>query len=216
MSSVPFVTVEGVDGSGKSSHIEAIAKEMREAGWEVVIVREPGGTVVGEKIRDIILNEKMEPDSQILLAFASRSILMDTVIRPNLARGVAVLCDRGTDSTYAYQVAGERGNHEMVVQLEKEIQRGLAPTATLIFDLPVEISRERLNKTQKVPDQFESKDDCFFARVRGEYLKMAASNPRFTVIDSSQPLLKVSQDVVETIKRVVPKKEILNKKPLFR
>lgn len=193
----PFVTVEGVDGSGKSSHVESIIRHLEKEGWEVVSVREPGGTPLGEKIREILLHDEMSVRAEILLAFASREHLLETVIRPALDRNCAVVCDRFTDSTYAYQGGGRGGPVEMIRRLEEQLHGDLQPDLTFIFDLPVEVSKKRLSGTGKKPDKFESQSNEYFEAVRSAYLARAAGSSRFRIIDSSQPMAAVEKAVSE-------------------
>lgn len=192
----PFVTVEGMDGAGKSSHIDKIVATLEEAGWTVVRTREPGGTELGEQLRERILNEEMSIEIEIDLLFQSRRDLLEKVIVPNLEKGIAIVCDRFTDSTYAYQ-GGEYPHMKPVIkQYELDVHGTLTPDMTLLFDLPVEISKQRLDFTGKIPDKFESKDEAYFEKVRNSYLERVSAEPeRFRVIDSNQPKDKVSEDV---------------------
>lgn len=196
MSQPIFITIEGVDGAGKSTHVENIVQQMRDAGLDVVQTREPGGTPMGEVIRDQILNHPMDMETQVVLAFASRALLMEQVVRPALAAGRAVFSDRFTDSTYAYQGAGHGADKQQIAKLEGLVHGDLQPSLTLFFDLSVEEARRRLGKTAKVPDQFESQDDDYFSRVRQGYLDRVAADPdRFRIIDSSRPLEEVRAQV---------------------
>lgn len=196
----PFVTVEGVDGAGKSSHIEAIVAALQGAGWTVVSTREPGGTPLGEDLRLLILNRPMSLDTEILLAFASRAQHLNDVIRPALEQGVAVVCDRFTDSTFAYQGGGRHGPLPVIQHLEQTIHADLQPDLTLLFDLPVEISLQRLAGTGKEPDKFESQSAQFFQDVRNAYHQRVHQAPdRFAVIDSSVPKVEVAQAVAQTM-----------------
>ncbi len=200
MTSPVFVTIEGVDGAGKSTHVENIVQQMRDAGLNVVQTREPGGTPFGEVIRDTLLNTELPVDVQVVLAFASRSILLEQVINPALAAGQSVFSDRFTDSTYAYQGAGAGASLEKIEEFENVVHGNVKPTLTLFFDLPVEISRQRLAKTSKTPDQFESQNDEYFERVRQGYLARVAADPdRFRVIDSAAPLEDVRKQVKEVL-----------------
>jgi len=197
----PWITVEGVDGAGKSSHIEPIIALLKEAGFDVVSTREPGGTPLCEDLRQKILFTPMALDTEVLLAFASRAEHLNAVIRPALNKGSAVVCDRFTDSTYAYQGCGFGYPVENIEHLEKMVQRGDQPDLTLVFDLPPEESFRRLAKTQKNPDKFESQSLEFFADVRQGYLDRAAKDPsRVKVIDSRPSLDDVKKAVAQQVK----------------
>lgn len=196
----PFVTVEGMDGAGKSSHIDAIVASLELAGWQVIRTREPGGTKLGEELRDIILHQEMPIEKEIELLFRSRKDLLEKVIVPNLEKGVAVVCDRFTDSTFAYQGGTHPETKGLIKKYELEVHGTLNPDMTLLFDLPVEISKQRLTFTGKTPDKFESKPTEYFEKVRKSYLERVDEEPmRFRIIDSSQPKEKVAQDVQEVM-----------------
>lgn len=199
----PFITIEGVDGAGKSSHIEPIVKRLQEHGFDVVSTREPGGTDVGEKLRDIILNDKMDLRCEILLAFASRADHLFKVIEPALNSGRAVLCDRFTDSTYAYQGFGSGGNLDDIKVLENMTHPNLKPDLTLVFDLSVDESFRRLNKTGKTPDKFESRPKKYFEQVRRGYLTRMQENGNIVLVNSEQPIEKVKNDALDIIDRFV-------------
>lgn len=196
----PWITVEGVDGAGKSSHIEPLIEMLSAAGFTVVSTREPGGTELCERLRNEILNTPMALQTEILLAFSSRSEHLDKVIRPALANGNAVVCDRFTDSTYAYQGAGRGGDLQQIKLLEQMVHGDIQPDLTLIFDLPPEESKRRLGNTGKNPDKFESQSVDFFADVRQGYLDRAASDPtRVKIIDSRPSLANVKKAVAEQV-----------------
>lgn len=195
---VPFVTVEGVDGAGKSSQLPVILKKLQQAGFDVVQTREPGGTPLGELLREQILNgqHEMNPNTQALLAFASRSEHVEQIIRPSLEQGKAVLSDRFTDSTFAYQVYGGGARKTLVESLEKEIQQGLQPDMTFIFDLPVEESFARMHRESRNLDNFESKPKQYFEQVRKGFLDRKKANPaRVVIIDASVSKYEVSSQV---------------------
>lgn len=195
-----FITIEGVDGAGKSTHVDRIVQQMRDAGLDVVQTREPGGTPMGEVIREEILGQHMQMSTQVVLAFASRALHMEQVIRPALSAGKAVFSDRFTDSTYAYQGAGAGADLAEIERLEQLVHGDLQPTLTLFFDLTVEQARQRLDMTEKTPDQFEGQDDAYFERVRKGYLDRAAACPeRFRIIDSSRPLPEVREQVRQVV-----------------
>lgn len=197
---LPFITIEGVDGAGKSSHLSTIFEILTSYGFEVVQTREPGGTELGEDIRTKMLRNDMSLQTTVLLAFASRSELLQKVIRPALSTGKAVLCDRFTDSTYTYQGAGDGYPMSDIEMLEKSVHGDLNPDLTLLFDLPVEESMRRLTLTEKVPDNFEKKPMEYFHRVRQAYLDRAQkSNGRIALIDSNCPMEEVKQQVQKTV-----------------
>ena len=192
----PWITIEGVDGAGKSSHVPNIVKQLEAAGFRVVSTREPGGTPLGERLRDEILTTPMALETEVLLAFASRAEHLDKVIRPSLDAQMAVVCDRFTDSTFAYQGAGAGYPADRIAHLAEQVQRGQSPDLTLVFDVPPDVSRQRLSGTGKEPDKFESQGLDYFAAVRDCYLGIARREPdRVRVIDSTRPLSDVSDQV---------------------
>jgi len=190
-----FITLEGMDGAGKSTHIPNIIKILQARGFEVVSTREPGGTALGERLRELLLHEPMHAETETLLMFAARREHIATVIGPALARGAYVLSDRFTDATYAYQ-CGAKGVPASKIQiLEQWVQSELQPDVTLLFDVPVEVSMQRLAAT-RVPDKFEREDADFFSLIRQAYLQRAQENPkRFRVIDASVALTEVVANV---------------------
>jgi len=187
-----FITLEGIDGAGKSTHVAWLAARLEARGRVVVATREPGGTALGEKLRVLLLREPMTRDSEALLMFAARREHLDNVIRPALTRGDWVLCDRFTDATYAYQGGGHGVSFARIRELEQWIQGETRPDLTFLFDVPLGISRARLDKAQtegRDLDRFEREANAFFERVRTAYLERAAAEPnRFRIIDSSRPL----------------------------
>ncbi len=190
-----FITLEGMDGAGKSTHIPNIINILQARGCEVVSTREPGGTALGERLRELLLHEPMHAETETLLMFAARREHIAAVIRPALARGAYVLSDRFTDATYAYQ-CGAKGVLATKIQiLEQWVQSELQPDITLLFDVPVEVSMQRLAAT-RVPDKFEREDADFFSRIRQAYLQRAQENPtRFRVIDASVALTEVVANI---------------------
>jgi len=190
-----FITLEGIDGAGKSTHHEWLAERIATRGHKVVATREPGGTPFGEKLRALLLHEAMTRDSEALLMFASRREHLETVIRPALARGDWVLCDRFTDATYAYQGGGHGVPLARIRELEQWIDADTRPDRTFLFDVAPRISRERLDRAQsggRDLDRFELQAEGFFVRVRDVYLERAAADPRrFRVLDSSRPVEEV-------------------------
>lgn len=195
-----FITLEGVDGAGKSTHLAWIASRLRERGGEVLVTREPGGTPLAEKLRALVLAEAMDAVTETLLMFAARADHVAQVIRPALARGATVLCDRFTDATLAYQAAGKGVDEALVRALSGATHPGLQPDLTLVFDVPYDVSQARMAKASRVLDRFESEAQSFFDRVREAYRELAAGSPsRVIVIDASRSL----QDVQAEIARVL-------------
>lgn len=194
-----FITLEGMDGAGKSTHIPNIIAALKTRGVEVVSTREPGGTRLGEQLRALLLHDAMHPETETLLMFAARREHIANVIEPALKRGAYVLSDRFTDATYAYQCGAKSVASTKIKQLEKWVQGNLQPDMTLLFDVPVEISMKRLSSARE-PDKFEREDAKFFEKLRQAYLTRAKENPvRFRVIDANQALDKVKALVEEAI-----------------
>ena len=194
-----FITLEGMDGAGKSTHIPNIIAALKTRGVEVVSTREPGGTRLGEQLRALLLHDAMHPETETLLMFAARREHIANVIEPALKRGAYVLSDRFTDATYAYQCGAKGVASTKIKQLEKWVQGNLQPDMTLLFDVPVEISMKRLSSARE-PDKFEREDVKFFEKLRQAYLTRAKENPaRFRVIDANQALNKVKALVEEEI-----------------
>ena len=180
-----FVTFEGIDGAGKSTQIEVVAETLGVRKVPLIITREPGGTRLGERLRELILNEAMTPDAETLLLFAARSQHLTDVIRPALEAGRWVLCDRFTDATYAYQCGGRGVTAERIGALESWVHPDLKPDLTLLFDVPPAVAAQRLVRI-RAADRFESEKSDFFDAVRREYLKRAAHEPqRFRVLDGT-------------------------------
>ena len=195
-----FITLEGIDGAGKSSHLSFIAERIKARGLEVVSTREPGGTALGEKIRSIVLNEKMHGDTETLLMFASRTEQLQEIIAPALTRGAWVLCDRFTDSTFAYQCGGRGLPDTRIAAMEQWVHGHLQPDLTLFFDAPLEVARERLDKGTAAPDKFEREQNDFFFNVRAAYLKRAAEFPhRIRVINSARSLAEIRGELTTLV-----------------
>ena len=191
-----FLTLEGVDGAGKSSHIDFIADAIRTKGAHVIVTREPGGTDFAERLRQTILSHEMSPILETLLVFAARADHVERVIRPALASGQWVICDRFTDATVAYQGAGNGVSTELIARLAEAAHPGVRPMRTLIFDCPYEIAAARLAKTGRALDRFERQDRAFFERVRGAYLAIAKAEPeRMVVIDASGDAHSVREQI---------------------
>ena len=198
-----FITLEGVDGAGKSTHVGWIAARIEAAEKKVVVTREPGGTPLGEELRRLLLTQAMHLETEALLMFAARREHLEKVILPALAAGVWVLSDRFTDATFAYQGGGRGLDLRRIEALEQWVQQGLQPDLTLVFDLPVEEARRRLAATAAVPDRFEQEDRDFFVRVRAVYQARAARYPeRIKIIDASRTvehIRKTLEDIIATL-----------------
>lgn len=194
-----FITLEGMDGAGKSTHIPTIIKALKARGLDVVSTREPGGTALGERLRELLLHEPMHPETETLLMFAARREHIANVIAPALARGAYVLSDRFTDATYAYQCGAKGVLASKIELLEQWVHGDLQPDLTLLFDVPVEVSLQRLS-TARAPDKFERESADFFTRIRNAYLQRASENPaRFRVIDANRSLDEVYKSVEDII-----------------
>jgi len=193
-----FITLEGPEGAGKSTNREYLAEHLRAKGVDVVLTREPGGTPLAERIRELLLapsEELMDADTELLLVFAARAQHLAQVIRPALARGAVVLCDRFTDATYAYQGGGRGLSVSRIATLEQFVQGALRPDLTLVFDLPVEIGLSRAAARGRL-DRFEQEGQAFFEAVRQAYLARAKAAPeQYTLIDASQSLAQVQQSL---------------------
>jgi dTMP kinase len=198
-----FITLEGPEGAGKTTNREFLAEHLRAAGRETLLTREPGGTPLAERIRELLLapsDEPMASDTELLLMFAARAQHLDQVIRPALAAGKVVLCDRFTDATYAYQGGGRGLSEARIAVLEDFVQGTLRPDLTLVFDLPVEVGLARAAARGRL-DRFEQEGRAFFEAVRQNYLRRAALNPqRYRIIDAGQPLA----DVQRQLERLLP------------
>mgnify|MGYP000364308100 CR=1 FL=1 len=199
-----FISFEGIDGAGKSTHMERVAALFRQAGRAVALTREPGGTPLSEKLRELVLHEPMDALTEALLMFAARREHLVQVIEPALARGDVVLCDRFTDATFAYQGGGRGFDWQVLVQLERMVQAlpdGALrqPDLTVWFDLDPQIAAERL-ASARVPDKFESQPVDFFAAVRAGYARRQAEMPeRFARIDAAQTREAVGADVARVV-----------------
>lgn len=195
MASGKFITFEGVDGAGKSTHLDAFAQALRARGKTVITTREPGGTPLGEKLRELLLHEPMHLETEALLMFAARREHIAQVIRPALERGDWVISDRFTDASFAYQGGGRKLPLPKLEALEQWVHADLQPDLTLLFDVPLEVARERLNRSRTL-DKFEREKDEFFVGVREVYLQRARRFPqRIRVIDSTRPLDEVTQEL---------------------
>jgi dTMP kinase len=200
MTSGQFISVEGIDGAGKSSHIEALAAWVRARGHEAVLTREPGGTPLAEQLRELVLHTPMDALTESLLVFAARRNHLATVIEPALARGATVLCDRFTDATFAYQGGGRGFDPGVLSQLEAWVQQGRQPDLTIWFDLPPALAAER-RAAVRAPDRFEQQDEAFFTRVRNGYAQRFAAAPqRFVRIDAGLPREAVWAQIEQALK----------------
>ena len=194
-----FLTIEGVDGAGKSSHMERISTCFKARRYDIVTTREPGGTPLAERLREILLSQNMSLETELLLMFAARQEHINQLIKPALAAGRAVICDRFTDSSFAYQGGGRQMSHQKIQSLVDLVHPELEPDLTLLFDLPLEIARARMLRERQL-DRFEQEQADFFERVRAAYLKRANDDPeRFVIIDSSQPKERVAERVCQAI-----------------
>ena len=193
-----FITVEGIEGAGKSTQLACMRQYLEAAGQRVVLTREPGGTLLGEEIRSLVLNHRqdsMTADSELLLMFAARAEHLGKVILPALAKGYWVLCDRFTDATYAYQGGGREIPWDRIAMLENWVQGELRPDCTLLFDLSVESGLGRAGR-RGLADRFEKEDLVFFERVRRAYLALAERDcARFRVVDADRSITLVRADV---------------------
>ncbi|HTR06094.1 MAG TPA: dTMP kinase [Paraburkholderia sp.] len=198
-----FITFEGIDGAGKTTHLawfrDQLVQKLAPSGRTVVMTREPGGTPLGEALREIVLHQSMDLETEALLMFAARREHLAQVIEPALARGDWVLSDRFTDATFAYQGGGRGLPRDKLETLERWVQGGFQPDLTVLFDLPPDTASERRGAARE-PDRFESETDAFFTRTRTEYLRRAEEAPyRFAIIDSSQGIDAIREKLEHVI-----------------
>lgn len=194
-----FITFEGMDGAGKSTHLNWFAEQLKARGHEVIVTREPGGTPLGEQLREILLHQKMSMDTEALLMFAARAEHIARVIRPALQAGHWVISDRYTDASFAYQGAGRGMDWHKLQQLEQWVHADLQPDLTLFFDVPVAVARQRLSNNVML-DKFEQEQGDFFERVRSGYHRRVAEQPqRYAVIDAAQSLEQVTAQLVTLV-----------------
>ncbi len=199
-----FITLEGIDGAGKTTQFEAVVGALRAAGRTVVATREPGGTPIGERIRALLLSEPMHYATEALLMFAARQEHVLSVIEPALLRGEVVVCDRFTDATLAYQGAGKGLPIDRLEALANWVHPGLAPDLTFLIDVPVELAAQRLRAQARIADRFERESAEFFARVRGHYLALAAAEPlRWVIVDGTRDLESVRDDLVHHMRKIL-------------
>ncbi|MEW6292466.1 MAG: dTMP kinase [Pseudomonadota bacterium] len=198
-----FITLEGVDGAGKSTHLSWLVNHLRAQGRTVVQTREPGGTPLGEKLRELLLHEPMHLETEALLMFAARREHLEQVIRPAIDRGVWVVCDRFTDASFAYQGGGRGLSSEKLSRLEDWVQEGFQPDLTLLFDLPIGIAAQRMAGAARQLDRFEQEKADFHERVRAAYLARAAAMPaRVKIIDSRQDVEHIQKQLEELFSSV--------------
>jgi len=194
-----FITFEGVDGAGKSTHLAWFAQVLRERGHDVVVTREPGGTLLGEQLREILLNQPMNIGTEALLMFASRLEHIEQLIKPALHLGQWVISDRFSDASFAYQGGGRGLDWDKLSQLEQWVHGDLQPDLTLFFDVPVEVARQRLANNVSL-DRFEQEQADFFERVRAAYHKRVKQNPqRYAVINAACSLDEVKQQLEDIV-----------------
>lgn len=200
-----FLSLEGVDGAGKSTHIPWLVEQIEQRGHTVITTREPGGTELGETLRELLLHQNMHLKTEALLMFAARNEHLEKVIKPALAQGHWVLCDRFSDASFAYQGGGRQLGAEPIERLENWVHPELQPDRTWLFDLPLELAKERLSAT-RVLDRFEQEQDAFFERTRAFYLQRAQAEPtRFTIVDSSQSILHIQELLLDDLQTLATK-----------
>lgn len=198
-----FITFEGIDGAGKSTHIAFVSAYIAQRGIELVSSREPGGTPLGEKLRDLVLHETMHLETEALLMFASRREHLAQVIEPALQRGAWALSDRFTDASFAYQGGGRGLSLAKLEALEQWVHPHLQPDVTFLFDVPLEVARARLDATRDL-DKFEQEKADFFAAARNEYLRRAAQFPqRFRIIDSTRSIAEIQAELASLLDTVL-------------
>ena len=198
-----FITFEGIDGAGKTTHLawfrQRLEEKIADSGHSVVITREPGGTALGESLHELLLNHPMDLETEALLMFAARREHLAQVIEPALARGDWVLSDRFSDATFAYQGGGRGLPRDKLEALERWVQGGFQPDLTVLFDIPTNIASDRRGAVRS-PDKFESESDAFFNRTRTEYLRRAEESPeRFAIIDATQSIVDIQKQLEKIV-----------------
>lgn len=197
-----FISFEGIDGAGKSTHINFVYENLAQRGIKTITTREPGGTALGESLRALLLQEKMHLETEALLMFAARREHIAQVISPALEQGVWVISDRFTDASFAYQGGGRGLDLHKLEALEAWVHPNLQPDLTLLFDVPLEVARARLDATRTL-DKFEQENTTFFADTRNEYLRRAAQFPqRFRVIDSTQSIADIQTQLAALLESI--------------
>jgi len=206
-----FITFEGIDGAGKSTHIGFVTEYLRQRGVQLVSSREPGGTQLGEKLRELLLHKKMHLETEALLMFASRREHIAQVIAPALERGEWVISDRFTDASFAYQSGGRGLDISKMEALEAWVHPHLQPDLTFLFDVPLAVARARLDATRAL-DKFEQEQADFFAATRNEYLRRATQFPeRFRIIDSTQSIADIQVELVKLLDNLLEKSLVTNR-----
>ena len=201
-----FITFEGIDGAGKSTHIAFVSNYLQQRGIDLVSSREPGGTQLGEKLRELVLHETMHLETEALLMFASRREHIDQVIAPALARGAWVISDRFTDASFAYQGGGRGMDLAKLEALEQWVHPHLQPDLTLLFDVPLDVARARLDATRSL-DKFEQEKSDFFAATRNEYLRRATEFPqRFRLIDSTRTIAEIEVEITGILDQLLARR----------
>jgi dTMP kinase len=198
-----FISLEGVEGVGKSTNLEVISEFVKSGGYDVLVTREPGGTTLGERVRDILLDKneyRMTPMAELLLMFAARAQHVEEVIKPALALGTWVLSDRFTDSSYAYQGGGRQMGSASVAELEHQVLGDFRPDLVIILDLDVRSGLERASKVSEA-DRFESEERAFFERVRASFVHRS-SEPGYHLVDAARPLIDVQAEIINIIKEL--------------
>jgi dTMP kinase len=201
-----FITFEGIDGAGKTTHLawfrQRLEAKIAASGHAVVVTREPGGTALGESLRELLLNHPMDLETEALLMFAARREHLAQVIEPALARGDWVLSDRFSDATFAYQGGGRGLPRDKLEALERWVQGGFQPDLTVLFDIPTNIASDRRGAVRS-PDKFESESDAFFNRTRTEYLRRAEESPeRFAIIDATQSIVDIQKQLEKIVSSI--------------
>lgn len=200
-----FLTLEGVDGAGKSTHLSFIENHLRQQGIQVVVTREPGGTALGETLRQLLLHERMDAKTETLLMFAARNEHIHQCIMPTLEQGHWVLCDRFSDASFAYQGGGRQLGAPAIEALEQWVHPNLQPDRTWFFDLPLEVAMQRLEKS-RVLDRFEQEQESFFIRTQQFYHQRAqVQSQRFRLIDSSQDIATIQMQLQQQLDQLVKK-----------
>jgi dTMP kinase len=203
-----FLTLEGVDGAGKSTHVQWLVDQLAARGVAVVCTREPGGTKLGEKLRALLLHQAMSLECETLLMFAARAEHLQTVIAPALQAGQWVVCDRFTDATFAYQGGGRELGVERIAALEQWVHPGLQPDCTWLFDVPLAVARERLDRTRE-QDRFEQEADAFFQRTRAVYLARAQQQPaRIQRVDATQTIEQIREQLSRQLDQLVTQRRL--------
>ncbi|WP_345797927.1 dTMP kinase [Castellaniella sp. MT123] len=199
-----FITLEGLDGAGKSTHLDWMAGWLRRAGLDLLCTREPGGTPLGESLRELVLHQSMDLRTETLLMFAARNEHWRTVIRPALDQGRWVLCDRYTDASFAYQGGGRELGPEPIRILEDWVQQGQGPDCTFLFDVPLAVARQRLQQGRESADRFEREGAAFFERTRQAYHARVAADPaRFHVIDAQRGIADIRATLEEALQALL-------------